>query len=137
MATSSAWALQQALYGALVGDSALTGLLGGGAIYDGLPQDADPPYVTFAQSLARDWNAGDEDGEEHVITLHVWSEWSGRKQVHEIMSAVRDLLHGADLTLTAHRLVNLRHEFSDARREPGAEMFRGITRYRAVTEPAA
>lgn len=135
MAMSAAWALQQALYGALVGDTALTGLLGGAKIYDGAPQDADLPYVIFAQSLARDWSAGDEDGEEHIITLHVWSEWAGRKQVHEIMSALRDLLHGADLALSAHRLVNLRHEFSDARREPGAEMFRGITRYRAVTEP--
>ena len=137
MAPSSGWALQQAIYGALSGDGTLLSLLGGPRIFDDVPQNEKPPYMTFAQSLVRDWSAGDEDGDEHIITLHIWSEWAGRKQVHEIMAAVRGVLHDADLTLSAHRLVNLRHEFSDARREPGADLYRGVTRYRAVTEPTA
>ena len=35
-----------------------------------------------------------------------------------------------------HHLVNLRHEFSEARLDPDGDTFHGIVRYRAVTEPA-
>jgi hypothetical protein len=43
-------------------------------------------------------------------------------------------LHDQDLTLSGHRLVNLRHESSEARRDSDGETFHGIARFRAVTE---
>ena len=52
------------------------------------------------------------------------------------MGAVRTALHDQPLTLTGHRLINLRHEFSEARRDPDGETIHGIARFRAVTEPA-
>jgi hypothetical protein len=52
------------------------------------------------------------------------------------MGAVHDALHDRDLALEGHRLVNLRHELSEARREPDGDTYHGIVRYRAVTEPA-
>ncbi len=39
------------------------------------------------------------------------------------------------LTLAGHRLVNLRQEFAEHRREPDGETIHGIARFRAVTEP--
>ena len=60
----------------------------------------------------------------------------GKKQAHEIIGAIRTALHDQPLTLTGHRLVNLRHEFSEARRDPDGETIHGIARFRAVTEPA-
>jgi hypothetical protein len=45
-------------------------------------------------------------------------------------------LHDQPLTLVDHDLVNLRHEFSEARPDPDGDTYRGIVRYRAVTEPA-
>lgn len=65
----------------------------------------------------------------------MWSRAAGRKEVRTILEAVRAVLHDAVLTLTGHRLVNLRHEFSDTRRDPDGETYHGIVRYRAVTEP--
>jgi hypothetical protein len=49
---------------------------------------------------------------------------------------VRTALHDQALSLAGHRLVNLRHELSEARREPDGDTTHGIVRYRAVTEPA-
>jgi hypothetical protein len=40
------------------------------------------------------------------------------------------------VTLVDHELVNLRHEFSEARPDPDGDTFHGIVRYRAVTEPS-
>jgi hypothetical protein len=132
---NAAWALQQAIFSALTGDAGLVALLGGARVYDDVPTRAAFPYVTFAQSQERDWSTGSEDGGEHSLTLHVWSRGGGRRETQAIMAHVRALLHDVPLSLAGFRLVNLRHEFSDARRDPDGETLHGIVRFRAVTEP--
>lgn len=133
--TTSAFALQKAIHSKLAGDAGVLALLGGPRIYDDVPRGATPPYVTFGLSTERDWSAGEEPGDEHILTLHVWSGLAGRHQAQEIIGAMRSALHDQSLTLSGHRLINLRHEFSDARREPEGEGYRGLVRLRAVTEP--
>ncbi|MGD9866729.1 MAG: DUF3168 domain-containing protein [Hyphomicrobiales bacterium] len=137
MADSAGWSLQKGIYQALAEHPQLTALLGGTKIFDDAPQKAGFPYLTFGQSVARDWSTGGEDGEEHILTLHVWSRAGGKKETHEIIGAIRDVLHDQALPLQDHHLVNLRHEFSEARQDPDGETYHGIVRYRAVTEKAA
>jgi hypothetical protein len=132
---SASWALQQAVFAALAEDAALLALLGGPRIYDDVPQGTGFPYVTFALSQVRDWSTSTEAGAEHALTLHVWSQAKGRKETHEIMSALGAALHDRPLVLSDHRLVNLRLEQSDARRDTDGETCHGIVRFRAVTEP--
>ena len=128
MATSASWELQKGIYQTLAGDPSVTGLLGGANIFDDAPQDADYPYLTFGQSTIRDWSTGTEDGLEHILTLHVWSRAGGKKQTHEIIEAIRNVLHDAPVTVSDHTLVNLRHEFSEARQDPDGETYHGIVR---------
>lgn len=134
MPTASSWALQSAIYSTLSSNSALTSLLGGVHIYDDIPQETLAPYVTIGQSLVRDWSTGTEDGNEHEITVNMWSKSGGRKEVQDIAEHVRTLLHDQTLSLTDHSLINLRHFFLDIRREPDGEHYRAILRFRAVTE---
>lgn len=134
MATAVGWALQQGLFEVLTADAGLISLLGGARIYDDTPQRPQFPYVTISQSFTRDWSTGSELGHEHVITLHIWSQSRGKKEAHAISGALETLLHDTALTLTDHRLVNLRHEFSHIRRDPDGETYHGIVRFRAVTE---
>ena len=137
MAAAASWAIQRGIYQALAGSSDLTSLLGGTRIYDDPPQSASYPFVSLGQSLVRDWSTGSEDGAEHMLTLHVWSRAGGKKQVHEIIEAIKDVLHDQPLTLLDHHLVNFRHDFSEARQDPDGDTYHGIVRYRAVTEPLA
>ena len=132
---SAGWALQKAVHAALTADAALLGLLGGPRVYDDVPQQSAYPYVALGGSTERDWSTATEDGAEHVLTLHVWSRKAGRKEAREIMEALRVVLHDAPLVVDGLRLVNLRHEFSEARRDADGETYHGIVRYRAVTEP--
>lgn len=134
--TSASWALQKSIYQALSGDAGVTANLGEGRIFDDPPQRSTMPYVTFGQTTIRDWSTGSEPGDEHVVTLHVWSRTDGRREVHDIMHAVRDALHDRDLSLEAHRLVSLRHVLSEARRDPDSDTYHGIVRLRALTEPS-
>ena len=69
------------------------------------------------------------------MTLHVWSRAGGKKQVHDIIDAITFTLHDQPLSLVDHELVNLRHEFSEARPDPDGDTYRGIVRYQTVTEP--
>jgi hypothetical protein len=135
MAEVAIWALQRGIYQALAGSSGLTTLLSGARIYDDAPQGAAFPFITLGQSVVRDWSTGTEDGAEHELTLHVWSRVGGKKQVQEIIEAIRGALHDQPLMLADHHLINLRHEFSEARLDPDGDTFHGIVRYRAVTEP--
>lgn len=132
---SSSWALQQALYAALAADAPLIAVIGPPRLYDDVPPGAQFPYVTLGQSTTRDWSTGSESGDEHTVTLHVWSRAGGRREVHEIMGAVKSALHNRALTLAGHRLVNLRHELSETRRDADGKTYHGLVRLRAVTEP--
>jgi hypothetical protein len=133
---SASWSLQQSVFATLTADTAVTALLGADRIYDDVPQGSPKPYLTLGQSTVRDWSTGTEAGNEHLLTLHVWSDARGKKQASEIADAIRMALHDQPLTLVGHRLVNLRHEFSESRRDPDGSTIHATVRFRAVTEPA-
>jgi hypothetical protein len=136
MAESASWALQKSLYQALANSPDVVALLGGVRIYDDPPQAASFPFITMGQSVIRDWSTGSEDGAEHSLTLHVWSRMGSKQQMLAIVEAIRIALHDRPLPLEDHFLINLRHEFSEARLDPDGDTYHGVVRYRAVTEPA-
>jgi hypothetical protein len=135
--SSSGLALQRAIFAKLSSDSALIAALGAPRIYDDVPPRAKFPFLTFGQSTERDWSTGTDTGNEHLVTLHVWSRARGRSEAETAIAAAREALHDQALTLDGHRLINLRHEFSEARRDSDGETFHGIVRFRAVTEEDA
>lgn len=134
---SASWSLQKAIHQALTSDAGVLSLLGGPRVWDHVPRGATFPYVTIGATTDRDWSTGTERGDEHILTLHVWSKAAGRQEAESIAETLRRALHDQPLTLDACRLVNLRHEFSDTRRDVDSELYHGVVRLRAVTEPIA
>lgn len=132
---SVSFGLQQGLYEALIGDTPLGCLLGGPHIYDGAPHDAEFPYVTIDQIATRDWSTGDGAGFEHLVTLSVWSRYSGKREAHALLDAIYDCLHEADLDIKGASLINLRFESSSVSRDEDGATYHGLIRFRAVTEP--
>jgi hypothetical protein len=118
--TNPGWDLQKAAYDALAADAALLSLL---------------PYVVLDQTRVTDWSTGTERGAEHMLMLHVWSRYRGKHEVYEIADAIRDRLDEASLTLGENRLINLRHQFSDLKRDEDGETYHAVLRFRAITEP--
>jgi hypothetical protein len=132
----SAITLRAAIRGALAADAPLAALLGGAKIYDEPPRDAALPYVTLGEDVIADGSTATEPGDEHALTLHVWSRQGGHKEAHGIAGAVLAALVDAPLALDGHHLANLRFLVADVRREPDGRTYHGIVRLRAVTEPA-
>jgi hypothetical protein len=135
MSTAAA-ALRAAIHDALVADAALTNLLGGPKVYDEVPRAAAFPYVTLGEARVVDWSTATDAGEEHQLTLHAWSQQGGHREAHVIAGALLQALDDAPLTLSDHRLVNLRFALADVRREADGRTYRALVRFRAVTEPA-
>ncbi|MCU0955091.1 MAG: DUF3168 domain-containing protein [Hyphomicrobium sp.] len=132
---SAGFELQKAVFAKLAGDAQVLALLGGARIYNDVPRGARLPYVTIGESTMRDWSTDSEGGHEHFLSILVWSRANGEREVHQILSAIEVALDGTALSLPGFRLVNLRHEFSEIRREADGETSRGLMRLRAVTEP--
>jgi hypothetical protein len=132
---ASALALQTALFARLTTDTGVLAALGGPRVFDAVIVPPVFPYVTFGQSTLRAFDSDLTPADEHLVTLQVWSRASGRREVWQIIDAIRASLDNAALPLTGHRLVSLRHEFSEARRTSDGETVQGIVRFRALTEP--
>ena len=102
----------------------------------GPPRAASFPYVTLGEARASDFSTGTEPGEEHQLTLHAWSRQGGHREAHLISGALLQAIDDAPLTLTDHRLVNLRFTTADVRREADGRTYHALVRFRAMTEPA-
>lgn len=135
--TNPGWDLQKAAYAVLKADAMLTALLGSDWLYDDVPQTAPFPYVVIEQMRVNDWSTSTERGSEHILMLHIWSRYKGKREAFEIADAVREALDDAELTLDDNRLISLMHQYSDLRRGDDRKSWHGVMRFRAVTEPVA
>lgn len=133
---SAAQALQRAIFSRLSGDAALAALVGAGGVADRLLPRAAGPRVVIAAIDSTDRSTASEAGEEHAVTLEVWSEAAGHREAQAIAAAVRSALHDAALTLDGHHLVLLFHRDTRLARSGGTRFHRAEMRFRAVTEPS-
>nr|WP_272210653.1 DUF3168 domain-containing protein [Marinicella sp. W31]MDC2876554.1 DUF3168 domain-containing protein [Marinicella sp. W31] len=128
-------ALLGAIHMALSSDAALSALIGPDAIFDRLLSRPQLPAIVFGECETRDYSTVTESGNEHFLTLEIWSEAHGRKALQAIEARVKALLHDAELALSGFALVNLRHRSTRVRRVARTGYFLAEMRFRAVSEP--
>lgn len=140
MALDASWSLQQAIFTALTGATAVQTYLGNPArVYDRIPRgEATFPYLVIGETTVAD--AGAKAGaniDHHSMTMHVWSRYDGKKEAKQILDAIRDTLHHqTGLSVSGHTLVELTHEFTEIFGEdnPDGVTWHGVTRYGAITQ---
>lgn len=133
---SAASALQAAIFARLSGTAVLTALVGANGITDRRLAEPRSPLVVIAGIDSTDRATATEAGEEHTVTLEVWSDADGHRQAQAAAAAVRTALHNAALTLSGHHLVLLFHRDTRLGRDGKSRFHRADLRFRAVTEPA-
>jgi hypothetical protein len=127
-------ALKSAILTHLIGDTALLTLIGGPRLFENAPRGMPRPYVTFTQAISLDWSTASDTGHETSLLLSIWSDEPGLAQGLAIAERIGLLLHDAALSLTGHRLINLR-VLSHEVRGPVKEAQQRVTlKLRAVTE---
>lgn len=124
-------ALQAAVFTALTGDATLASLVGS-AIYDAVPAGIVPDiHVRLGTETVREASDGSGAGAVHSLTVSVVTSNPGFGTAKAAATAVSDVLHEADLTLTRGRLVSLRFERATARRIDAASARQIDLRFRA------
>lgn len=120
---------------ALLSHAPLRLLLSGVHIYEELPRGAVPSFVVFDGLETRDWSTADQKAHEHFLTLAVRTNSRSRKLAQSVLDEIEAVLDGAALTVSGHRLVNLRLTFWSVTRERNGQTFGASLRFRAATEP--
>ncbi|MFK4824091.1 DUF3168 domain-containing protein [Paenochrobactrum sp. BZR 588] len=132
---SASISLQKAIYDLLRNDADVSAKLGTNRILDHVPPTTGFPYITLGSSVVYDWSTDSEPGQEHLISLHIWAQSSGRKFVLEVIELIAQKLDHGTLELIGHVLVNLNLQEISAQNSDRRNAYQGIMRYRAVTEP--
>lgn len=83
---TSLFSLQKGLYSRLSNDTNIKGKVTG--VFDAIPDDQPYPYIALGEDTVNEWSTKLEFGEEVTHTLHVWSQYSGKKEAKEIMNLV-------------------------------------------------
>lgn len=123
-------AIQSAIYNTLRLDSVINGMVSG--VYDDVPEGSSFPYITIGDDTAINAGSKSLDGIEYTLTLHVWSQYRGRKEVKEIMQRMYELLHDSDINVENANLVNIRQEFETSLVDSDGITRHGVMRFRAV-----
>lgn len=123
--------LQKSIYAALNGS--VTGIGGASvAVYDDVPENTSLPYVVIGEETTANSGTKTLDGVEHTLTLHIWSEYRGRREIKEIMESIYYLLHDTAISVTGASLVLIRQEFSTTLEEADGITRHGVMRFRVV-----
>lgn len=131
MSYGVAVALQQAVYQALLADSAVTGLVGG-AIYDAVPPGiVSGTYVSLGPEDVREASDMTGHGAVHEITVSVVTDAAGFASAKAVATAVSDVLVDAEFTLARGALVYLNFHRARARRVQDADIRRIDLKFRA------
>lgn len=131
--TVHSWELQKAVYSSLNGGS-ITDYNGDAiaGVFDDVPEETAYPYIVIGEETAIDGSAKDKDIFEHTLTIHIWSQYRGRRDIKEIMKQVHDLLHDSALSVSGASMVNMRQEFQTTLLEGDGITRHGVMRFRAV-----
>jgi hypothetical protein len=82
--------LQTSVYARLASHTPLTSKISG--IYDEVSEGTPYPYVTIGNPTVNDWGSHTTEGEDITLTLHVWSDYNGKKEVYEIFNLMLESL---------------------------------------------
>jgi hypothetical protein len=119
----SAWSVQKAVYARL--QPVLAALSPAVAIYDAAPTGAAYPFVEFARHILNQADGFDYEVTEDQITLAVYSDYAGQKQVLDILAAIRTELHDARLVLDTGQAISCRYQRADTARDQDGVTYTG------------
>ena len=126
------WELQKAVFTKISGAS-ITGIDSVAVgVYDHVPTGTAYPYISLGEETAINVGSKDKDGNEHTMTLHVWSQYQGRREIKEIMQSIYTQLHDTAISVTGASFVNIKHEFETTLMEADGITRHGVIRFRAV-----
>lgn len=128
--------VQEALLSILKADTHVAAIFGG-RIYDDESEAPAYPFVRLERHECRPAGASLVEATEHVLTLAVSSRDGGLRGAREALAALRSAVDAASWALPEGRIALAHTIYSDAMRQADRRAFRGLIRFRIISEEAA
>lgn len=100
-------ALHTAVYQRLVNDAAVKALVYKDTkfkgVYDAVPNDAPFPYIVIGEPSESDFDVKLKETVETSLTIHTWSDKTGKTESYKLLQAVSDAL-SAFLIVTSYEV---------------------------------
>lgn len=133
--SGSLFGVQEAVYGALMDNTALQGLIGNPPrLYDVVPPAAIFPYTMLGDMVVRDFDTKEQTGFEQTFSLHIWSRYRGRKELKSIMETIYSALHDAGLSVAGASFISSRFQSAATNLDPDGLTLHGVMRFRIVVQ---
>jgi hypothetical protein len=87
-------------------------------VYDFVPEQGDPPYVTWGTAWLAERDTLNGTADRVWFQLDIWSSYRGYREAAEIASAIIERLHHAVLDIDGWDRIHLLREQSHATRDP-------------------
>jgi hypothetical protein len=126
--------MRQELITNLKANAGLVAALGGQNIYDGALKGARFPHVALGEIETRPWDTQTSRGQEHIVSLHVWSRSPTPAQAHAILAKLDEWAATAKPDFSPRRCVSLRNIFWSALNTTERGLYHGVMRLRIVAE---
>ncbi len=124
--SGSAWALQDAVAAAVM--TAVTPV----SVYDVVPDPPAYPFVLVGDDAAKDWSTSESHGEDVVITIHVWSQDSGREELKTLQGQIYNALHDQNLAVSGYSVAALVFVSSESVFDEEKAALHGISKFRCL-----
>lgn len=135
---SAETAVQAALMAALRRDAGVQAIFGARArVYDDETEAPAFPYARLERHECRPAGASGGEAQEHVITLAVASRYGGLREAKAALAALRAAFEAADWGGAGRHIVLAYVTYADAMRQFDRRAFRGIIRFRIISEEEA
>lgn len=132
-------ALQQSIYTALTGNSALVAAVK--SIRDKQPEVSDSgddaifPYVVIGEGVMSNWATDTWSGGEAVVRIRVFSRYGGNRETLQVMDLIRATLDRASLIITGFKAVTCDYAQSFVQPDPDGRTRDGIIEFRVLICP--
>jgi hypothetical protein len=127
--------VSRAVHGLLASSLYVQSALGNPArLYDDPPEDPVFPYLTYGPIRSEDNSAQGAVITNHVLTLHLWSRYSGRAESLALLGTLSNALTREPMELGGESLVNRHIIYTDLFRASDGLTLHGIIRLRITTD---
>lgn len=134
MRADATWPLQQGLLSHLKSSKSIKDHLGKPPrIFEQNEKTGTYPELILGNSETKTWASATFDGQEHVLTFHLWTEQGGSAAAKKVAGAIIDRLHDADFPVKGHALVDLQFQSSETRYMQEKGLFHSNLRFKALT----
>ncbi|MFN7164203.1 MAG: DUF3168 domain-containing protein [Hyphomonas sp.] len=130
---SAETSVQDALLSVLRSDAAVAEIFGP-RIYDDESEAPAFPFVRLERHECRPAGASLGDATEHVVTLAVSSRDGGLREARGALATLRAAVDSASWALPEGRIALVHTIYSDAMRQADRRAFRGVIRFRIISE---